>query len=99
MRRAGLAAVLGLAPALIAVGGPASIADRIRGQAIAAAHPPMEAPTVLPASRARHMREGDVVLGIVVGGEARAYPWWIAKNFHAVNDQVRGRAVAVTLCE
>jgi thiol-disulfide isomerase/thioredoxin len=75
------------------------VADRIRGQAIAAAHPPMEAPTVLPASRALHMREDDVVLGIVVGGEPRAYPWWIAKNFHAVNDTVGGVPVAVTFCE
>lgn len=108
-RRAGQAAVaatslavLGLGPVAIA-GGQAEargrIADRIRGQAIAAAHPPMEAPTVLPAARARHMRDEDVVLGIVVGGEARAYPWWIAKNFHAVNDTVRGVPVAVTLCE
>lgn len=75
------------------------IAGRIRGQAIAAAHPPMEAPTVLPASRARHMREDDLVLGIVVAGEPRAYPWWIAKNFHAVNDAVGGVPVAVTFCE
>jgi thiol-disulfide isomerase/thioredoxin len=77
----------------------ASVADRIRGQAIAAAHPPMEDPTVVPADRARHMRDGDVVLGIVVSGEARAYPWWVVKNFHAVNDAVRGTPVAVTLCE
>jgi hypothetical protein len=96
-------AVLGcLGPVVIAAGEAAArgrVADRIRGQAIAAAHPPMEAPTVLPAARARHMREEDVVLGIVVGGEARAYPWWIAKNFHAVNDTVRGVPVVVTLCE
>jgi thiol-disulfide isomerase/thioredoxin len=75
------------------------IADRIRGQAIAAAHPPMEEPTVVPAARAAHMREDDVVLGVVVAGEARAYPWWVAKNFHAVNDTVRGVPVAITFCE
>ena len=45
------------------------------------------------------MRDEDVVLGIVVGGEARAYPWWVVKNFHAVNDTVRGVPVAVTFCE
>ena len=45
------------------------------------------------------MREDDVVPGIVVAGEPRAYPWWIAKNFHAVNDTVGGVPVAVTFCE
>jgi len=75
------------------------IADRIRGQAIAAAHPPMEAPTVLPAALASHMRDDDVVLGIVVGEEPRAYPWWIVKNFHVVNDTVGGRPVAIAFCE
>lgn len=75
------------------------IADRIRGQAIAAAHPAMEAPTVQPASIAVHMREEDVVLGVVVAGEPRAYPWWIAKNFHVVNDTIRGVPVTVAFCE
>jgi thiol-disulfide isomerase/thioredoxin len=75
------------------------IADRIRGQAIAAAHPPMEAPTVVPAAAARHMRDDDVVVGVVVDGAARAYPWWVVKNFHAVNDTLGGVPVALTFCE
>jgi thiol-disulfide isomerase/thioredoxin len=78
---------------------PERIEDRIRGQAIAAAHPPMEAPTVLPAARAAHMRADDVVLGVVAGGRARAYPWWVAKNFHAVNDTLGDVPVAVAFCE
>ena len=78
---------------------PERIEDRIRGQAIAAAHPPMEAPTVLPAARATHMRDDDVVLGVVAGGQARAYPWWVAKNFHVVNDTLGGLPVAVAFCE
>jgi thiol-disulfide isomerase/thioredoxin len=78
---------------------PPRIEDRIRGQAIAAAHPPMEAPTVLPAARAAHMRDDDVVLGVVAGGQPRAYPWWIAKNFHVVNDTLGGVPIAVAFCE
>jgi thiol-disulfide isomerase/thioredoxin len=97
-------AVLGLALAGDLQGRPVPrgsdrISDRIKGQAIAAAHPPMESPTVVPAARARHMRDDDVVLGLVAGGEARAYPWWVVKNFHAVNDTVGGVPVAVLFCE
>jgi len=82
-----------------AASGRSRIVDRIRGQAIAAAHPPMEAPSVVPAARASHMRDDDVVLGVVVGQESRAYPWWIAKNFHVVNDTVDGVPVAIAFCE
>jgi thiol-disulfide isomerase/thioredoxin len=75
------------------------IADRIRGRHVAAEHPSMEAPTVRPGSSAAHMREDDVVLGVVVSGEPRAYPWWIVKHFHVVNDTVAGVPVAVAFCE
>ena len=75
------------------------IADRIRGQAIAAEHPAMEAPTVVRPAAAAHMREDDVVLGVVVSGEARAYPWWIVKHFHVVNDTLGGAPVAIAFCE
>jgi thiol-disulfide isomerase/thioredoxin len=59
----------------------------------------MESPTIQPAASAVHMREEDVVLGVVVAGEARAYPWWIAKNFHVINDSVAGVPVAIAFCE
>ena len=96
-----LAIVLGagLTLASVAASGSSRIADRIRGQDIAAAHPPMESPTIRPAASAVHMREEDVVLGVVVEGEARAYPWWIAKNFHVVNDTVAGVPIAIAFCE
>lgn len=96
------AAALALASPLI--GGIAGergsgIESRIRGQAIAAAHPPMEEPTVRPGARAGHMRDDDVVLGIVVGDMPRAYPWWVAKNFHVVNDTLGGVPVVIAFCE
>ena len=59
----------------------------------------MEAPTVVAAASAAHMREDDVVLGVVVSGEPRAYPWWIVKHFHAVNDTIGGVPLAVAFCE
>jgi len=75
------------------------IADRIRGQGIAASSPPLEDPPVRPVSSAPHMRDDDLVLGVSVDGRARAYPWWVAKNFHVVNDTVAGVPVAVAFCE
>ena len=45
------------------------------------------------------MRDEDIVLGLVVSGEARAYPWWIAKNHHVVNDTVAGVPITVAFCE
>ena len=75
------------------------VADRIRGQAIAESSPPLEEPPVRPVSSAPHMLDDDIVLGVSVGGQARAYPWWVAKNFHVVNDTVAGVPVAVAFCE
>jgi thiol-disulfide isomerase/thioredoxin len=99
-----LVLLLSVGPVLPAGARPADtsrtrIADRIRGQRIAAEHPAMESPTVGPAAAAAHMREDDVVLGVVVSGEPRAYPWWIVKHFHVVNDTIGGVPLAVAFCE
>ena len=61
-------------------------------------HPLLDPPFV-PADEAHHMRDGDVVIGLALDGEARAYPWWIMDNHHAANDVVGGQAVVVSLCE
>jgi hypothetical protein len=34
------------------------------------------------------MRADDLVVGVVIGGRARAYPWWIVQHYHVVNDTV-----------
>lgn len=60
---------------------------------------PLIDPPVVPAARATHMRDDDVVLGLARGGEARAYPWWIMDNHHLANDVVGGQPAAVLLCE
>jgi hypothetical protein len=60
---------------------------------------PLIDPPMVAACDAAHMRDDDVVLGLSLHGEARAYPWWIMDNHHVVNDTVAGRAVMVILCE
>jgi hypothetical protein len=56
-------------------------------------------PSGVPAAQADHMRDDDVVVGIALGGAARAYPWWIMDNHHLANDVVGGRPVALAFCE
>lgn len=58
----------------------------------------MEDPPTVSASAAGFMRDEDVVLGIDVGGETRAYPWWILTKYHVANDIVGRRPVMVLLC-
>ena len=55
--------------------------------------------TIVPAAHAA-LRDDDLVLGVVVGGEARAYPvnlMWEPQN-EALNDTLGGEAIAVTWC-
>jgi hypothetical protein len=60
---------------------------------------PLIDPEVVPAEEAEHMKDDDIVLGFSLGGEARAYPWWIMDNHHAANDVVGGQPMAILLCE
>lgn len=45
------------------------------------------------------MRNNDIILGVVMNGAARAYPWWIMDNHHLANDLVGDTPVVVLLCE
>ena len=78
---------------------PPRIEDRIRGREIAAASPPMESPAVRSVAAATHMKDEDLVFGVSVSGQSRAYPWWVAKNFHVVDDVLAGEPVALAFCE
>jgi hypothetical protein len=60
---------------------------------------PLQDPPLVPAGGAGHMRDDDVVLGVSMDGDVRAYPWWIMDNHHVANDTVGGRPVVVLLCE
>ena len=100
----GVCLVLASLPSAAAVheqgsAGGGRIADRIRGRQVAAALPPLDQPECRPAARADHMRADDVVFGVVVAGRARAYPWWIVKNHHVVNDSAGSVPLALVFCE
>ncbi len=53
-------------------------------------------PHTVPAPEARFLRPEDEVLGLVVGGQARAYPVTMLAYHHVVNDVIEGIPVAVT---
>lgn len=60
--------------------------------------PSIDAPRFAPGDRAEHVGATDLVLGLHIGGVARAYPTSIL-NFHEiVNDTLAGQPVAVTFC-
>ena len=44
----------------------------------------------------RQMRAKEPVLGVVIGGEARAYSLWQLDAHEIVNDEIDGSAIAAT---
>lgn len=60
---------------------------------------PLNNPPYVPAREAKFLRKTDTVLGVILGEEARAYPWDLLANFHAVNDYLDGQPIIVNLCE
>ena len=60
--------------------------------------PALTSPRVVSANRASYLADDDRVIGIVLGGKARAYPLKLLNLHEIVNDEFGGRAVAVTYC-
>jgi hypothetical protein len=60
---------------------------------------PLNNPGVVPAEDASHMEASDLVAGLVVNGQARAYPKWILVAYHVVNDTIGEAPVMLALCE
>ncbi len=58
---------------------------------------PLEDPPVIPGAAAEYLEPDEIVLGVVVNGEARAYPKRILNVHELANDVVGGKPVAVTL--
>ena len=60
---------------------------------------PLNNPGVVPVELAEHMRSEDIIAGVVVDGQARAYPLWIFGNYHVVNDTIGDTPVMLAYCE
>ena len=53
-------------------------------------------PATVAGKDATHMRDDDCVIGVTVDGKSRAYPYWIADKYHAINDTLSGERLLVT---
>jgi thiol-disulfide isomerase/thioredoxin len=71
----------------------------MRGREIAAELPALDNPVCRSATMATQMRDDDVILGVAAPGRARAYPWWVVKNYHVVNDTIAGTPLVIAFCE
>lgn len=60
--------------------------------------PPLYYPKVLPAADARYLRDSHVVFGLVVNGEARAYPKRILAWHEMARDRLGGVELHVVYC-
>lgn len=102
MRRTlALAALVAVAPLLA---GFDLSSSRVPEDEIVSGGPPKDGipaivrPKLVPASEAGFLEPDDRVVGLVVGGEARAYPLRILNWHEVVNDAVDGKPIAVTYC-
>ncbi len=60
--------------------------------------PALDDPPVIPADEARYLRPGERVFGVLLGGEARAYPLRILDWHEMLNDTVGGEPVTLSYC-
>jgi hypothetical protein len=60
--------------------------------------PALTAPKAIPAGEATYLGPDDVVVGVEIGGAARAYPLRILVWHEAANDVLGGAPIAVTYC-
>jgi hypothetical protein len=76
--------------------------DRLRALVDPAVLTPAEADVLTEELRGKYLVSHDRVLGVVIGEEARAYPIRVMRWHEIANDQLGGRAIAVTynpLCD
>ena len=60
--------------------------------------PPLRYPAVVPASHAEYLKDSNVVFGLEVNGEARAYPKRILAWHEMAIDRVGGVELAIVYC-
>ena len=58
----------------------------------------LDDPPSLPADEIDWLNDGDPVIGVEVGGEARAYPLHIMETHELVNDSLGGERIALAYC-
>lgn len=58
--------------------------------------PAIDVPSFVSAEQATFLRDDEPVIGVAIGGEARAYSTWLLNAHEIVNDTIGGRAIAVT---
>jgi len=57
---------------------------------------PLPQPGYVEAAKASHVNDGDMVLSVEIGGEARAYPVPLMAYHHLVNTTVGGEPIVAT---
>ncbi len=60
--------------------------------------PPLRSPRVMPASTATYLKDSNIVFGLVVNGEARAYPKRILAWHEMATDRVGGVDLTIVYC-
>ena len=63
--------------------------------------PPLKNPTMIPAAQAGYLGDGDIVFGVAIDGDVRAYPRRILAWHEMFKDRIAGRelnGVYCTLC-
>jgi len=60
--------------------------------------PPLVRPRAIPAASASYLKGGHIVFGIVINGEARAYPKRILAWHELARDRVGGEDVTIVYC-
>jgi hypothetical protein len=60
--------------------------------------PALESPEFISASSATYLESNDLVLGYKNGSDIRAYPHAILDWHEIINDEVNGKALAITYC-
>ena len=60
--------------------------------------PALDDPPTMPGSKARYLRRSEKVFGIVVAGEARAYPLRFLSWHELLNDSLGGEPITLSFC-
>lgn len=60
--------------------------------------PPLDNPKMIPPAEAGYLNPDDLVFGVAINGEARAYPLRIANWHEMVNDAIGGVPVSLAYC-